>query len=197
MRAHLVLAVLTSLALAGCGSGPDGGSPDIAATTSTSAMDGAVADPNAPVTAEDAAMPRNAQAFVDAVATSDGYELEAAKLAQSMSMNPGIRNYAGMMITAHTASSAELKAVSSRLAQPLIPAPKPDAEMAADIAALKSAGPRFDQVFAQKQVAAHEKVLGLLQGYAAGGDDPALKDFAAKSAEVVTQHLDAARALKP
>ena len=75
-------------------------------------------------------------------------------------------------------------------------APALDAEKQGMLDQLKAAkGADFDAKFAELQATAHQKALTLLQGYASGGDQQALKDFASKTAPVVQQHLDHAKTL--
>jgi putative membrane protein len=143
----------------------------------------------------DASMPMTAQAFADAAAASDTFELESSRLAQKMGKSAAVKDFAAMMIKDHAKSTADLKAAASKASPAVTPAPKMTAEQQSDLDALKAATGNFDQVYAQKQVAAHEKALAMLQGYASGGDAASLKDFASKTAPVVSGHLDKARSL--
>ena len=66
------------------------------------------------------------------------------------------------------------------------------------IAALKNAsGADFDRAFIDQQKQAHQKALDLLRQYQAGGDNQALKDFAAKASTVVQAHLDKLNGMQP
>ena len=141
------------------------------------------------------AMPSGAQAFVDAAAASDSFEIESSKLAQTMGKASGVKAFAAMMVKDHTKSTADLKAAAAK-ANPAAPvAPKLTAEQQADLGALKGAGDNFDKLYAEKQVAGHEKALAMLKAYADNGSDPALKGFAAKAVPVVSGHLDQAKQL--
>ena len=56
-------------------------------------------------------------------------------------------------------------------------------------------GADFDKLYISQQIPAHEAALQLMQGYAATGDNEAVKGFATKTAPVIQHHLDAAKAL--
>lgn len=196
MRAILLIPASAALALAACGSGTTDTAPTDAASD-MSLMDDATAVADAPVTAEDAAAPKGAQAFAESMANGDMFEIESSKLAATMSKNQAVKDFAAMMVKDHTASSARLKAATAGMTPAVTLAPMLDTMQQADLAALKGAGDTFDKLYVEKQVAAHEKALALLTAYASTGDAPALKDFAAKTAPVVEGHLKMVRAMKP
>ena len=69
-------------------------------------------------------------------------------------------------------------------------------EQQANLDKLKAAsGSEFDRMFAEQQVAAHQKALDALRAYSAGGDAQPLREFATKAATVVEGHLEKARGL--
>ncbi|WP_188643730.1 DUF4142 domain-containing protein [Tsuneonella deserti] len=147
-----------------------------------------------PAPTGDAMMPTNAQGFVDQASASDMYEIEAGKLAQQTGKSQAVKDFGAMMVKDHTKSSADLKAAAGK-ADGVTVAPKLTAKQQSGLDALKSAGDNFDATYKQQQVAAHEQALSMLQGYAQGGDNGALKEFAAKTAPVVEGHLAQARKL--
>ena len=57
------------------------------------------------------------------------------------------------------------------------------------ITQLIAAGPNFDRVYLQQQMTAHQQALQMQQGYAAQGDNPALKAAAASAVPVIQGHL--------
>lgn len=138
----------------------------------------------------------NPQGFVDAAAASDMFEIESSKLAQKMAKGAQVKEFAAMMIKDHNKSTADLKAAAGKASPAVTPAPKMTAMQQSDLDALKSATGNFDTLYAQKQVAAHQKTLAMLQGYANSGDVAALKEYASKTAPVVEGHLGQARKLK-
>jgi putative membrane protein len=111
-----------------------------------------------------------------------------------MGTSDKIKAFAAMMIKDHTDSSAKLKeAVAGFSGVTVNPALTPKQQM--DLDALKDAGDQFDALYAQRQVAAHNEALTLLQGYADNGTEQALKTFASGVVPVVQHHLDEAKQL--
>lgn len=187
MKRHLILAAAATAALAACGSSNEETTADTATTA-----DAGMTEPAAPMA--DPAMPTTAQAFVDAAAASDMYEVEAGKLAEQMGKSQSVKDFGAMMVADHTKSSADLKAAAAS-ASGVTVNPALTAKHQADLDALKNAGDNFDATYKQQQVAAHQTALAMLQGYAQNGDNASLKDFAAKTAPVVEGHLGHARDL--
>lgn len=161
-----------------------------AASTSTVATDASGA-------ARGAAMPLTGQAFADAIAASDRFELESARAVQSANRAGATRSFAQMMIRDHQKSSDELRKTTSQVDKvTLDETPAMTAEQQAQLAELKAAAPeQMPAIYARQQVAAHEKTLAMLQTYAQIGDAKPLMDFAGKTAQVVSHHLEEARRL--
>lgn len=193
MKHKLMLVSLPALMLAACGgetvsnnnvtmSGND------ALATDESAMMGNAADNMA--MAPDAATPMNGQQFADTAAASDMFEIESSKLAQEKATTGPVKEFAAMMIKDHTASTAKLKEAAGKAEPAVTPKPTLNAEQTANLEALRGAsGEQFDALYKQQQVMAHQKALAALQGYAASGDVPSLKAFAAGTSKVVEAHF--------
>jgi len=175
-------ALAAALALAGCHK------PTVAADTDTANTAAASATP-----APTAAAVTTAQGFVTGAAISDMYEVAAAKLAQQKSKTPTIKAFAAKMIHDHGASTAALTKI---LAGGGVNATAPtamDERHTGMIDALNQAPPGgFDKAYMDQQVAAHTEAVTLFQGYASGGDNDALKAFAAKVLPTIQAHLDMA-----
>jgi putative membrane protein len=134
--------------------------------------------------------------YAAAVAASDTYEIEAAKLAQKNSKNADIRAYAKMLETDHTKSSADLKTAASEATPPITVTPKMTDDQQDDLKDLGAASTEdFDDVYIDQQIDAHEDALAKLQAYAKDGDVPSLKKHAAATATVIEKHLARAREL--
>lgn len=191
MKYPLLLAAAAALSLAACdtNTAEEAEAEAAAAGGATAEQAGPAADASA-----EGAMANTAQGFVDQAAMSDMYEIEAGKLAQANGASQEVKDFGAMMVAEHTKSSGELKAAAKSAPGATAPA-RLDAKKQADLDALESAGERFDATYKQQQVAAHTATLALLQGYADGGDNEALKAFAQKTAPVVQKHLEAARKL--
>ncbi|MES2987986.1 MAG: DUF4142 domain-containing protein [Pseudomonadota bacterium] len=131
------------------------------------------------------------QAFVNLASASDWYEIEAGKLAKVKATSQALKDFGAMMETAHTESTAKLKAAAATANPAILPDPALDAEQGANLATLRDAtGSDFDNAYKAQQVNAHEKALAAMKEYAAGGAVPQLRAFAAEASKVVQMHLD-------
>lgn len=178
-----------TLALAACGPKTQATTDNI--TTATTNTDDAV-------TANTAAVAFSpGQAFVNAAAASDSFEIATSTLAAASSQSAAIRKFAAKMIEAHTQSTGALKTAAASASPALTPDATLSAEQQAALDALKAkSGKEFDTAYAAAQVDGHEKTLAKLKDYAATGDVPALKAFAAGLVPTVTAHLNMAKGLK-
>jgi putative membrane protein len=185
MTKHILFAAAgaLALALAGCGDAEE-----------EATADGAAADRMSVATEDTVAQPGTAQHFVDAVAASDAYEIEAARLAQENATSEEVTSFAEMMIEDHTSSTSSLREAAAQASGVTLD-PRMTSTQEQDIQALRDAGDDFDSVYAQQQVAAHEAALSLLRDYTASGDVEALRSFSRDSAGMVQDHLDQAREL--
>jgi len=180
-----------ALAIGACRQSADPAANDEAATDNGALVNNAAAD-----TSDPAAAPMAAADFASTVAASDLYEIESGRLAATKASGQGIRSFGQMLVADHQKSTADLKAAAGQSSPPIEVAPKLTAEQQAQIDQLKVAsGPEFDRQFIQQQVAAHEKALAAVQGYAANGENQALKGFATKASTVIQAHLDQLRGL--
>jgi putative membrane protein len=144
-----------------------------------------------------AATTTTAGGFVTAAATSDMYEIQAAKLAEQKSADPAVKKFAARMIHDHTASSDKLKAL---LAKGGINATLPtdlDERRKGLLDNLSKAGPAdFDKMYIHQQVDAHDEAVTLLKGFIDHGDNDALKGFATSILPTVQEHLAMAKQLQ-
>lgn len=185
MKTHLLI-VASALALAACGQGTNTTNATVPADETAMTNDTLATDNGMPADNGMAATPMMAQDFANAAASTDAFEIAEAKLALSTSKTPGIKDFANQMIKDHTDSTAKLKAAAGTMT----PDPTLSAEQQADMATLKAASAdAFDSTYKTQQLAAHQKALGVMQGYAATGDNADLKAFAAATATVVQGHL--------
>lgn len=176
-------AAVAALALAACGQKAETDTAVVPAETAV--VPAADVAPAAETTA---------QGFVEKAAASDMFEVEAGKLAQTKATNAEVKAFAEMMVKDHTKSTADLKKAIADSGQTITPPAAMPADMQAKLDAL-NASTTFDKDYMTGQVEAHQNTLTLLQGYAAAGDTPAIKTFAAATAPVVQGHLERARTL--
>lgn len=133
--------------------------------------------------------------FLEQAAESDMYEIAASRLALGKSKSADIKDYAGQMIEAHEATSAELKTLvaAGKLAAPPSTLDAKRRRMIDDLA--KADGEKFDKLYLDQQTGAHREALGLMNSYAANGDEDALKRFADATKPKIQHHLDMASTL--
>ena len=135
--------------------------------------------------------------FVNAAATSDMYEVEAGKIAESRGQAKAVRDLAAKMVKAHTQSTDKLKGVLADNAIAVtLPAHVDDRRqgMLDDLRGAKDED--FDHRYLAQQEAAHKEAQILLKGYADTGDNAALKTFAAEIRPIVNDHLAMIQALE-
>jgi putative membrane protein len=126
---------------------------------------------------------------------SDLFEIQSSQAVLPKTSDADVRKFTQMMLRDHTKSTQDLKA-AAQTGGVSMPAPVLDRDTAAKVEALREApAGQVDSLYLRDQVAAHEHALALHQGYAERGDNPALKQAAAKIAPVVQAHLDQARSL--
>jgi putative membrane protein len=132
--------------------------------------------------------------FVKEAAISDMTEIAASKLGQERG-NSEEKMFSAQMITDHTKTSSELKALVADGVKADIPAGLDDASQK-KIAKLNDAKHDvFSSDFDSMQVSAHKDAVSLFERYAKSGDDPKLKDWAGKTLPHLQHHLEMAQAL--
>jgi putative membrane protein len=131
--------------------------------------------------------------FVKEGAMSDMLEIESSKIAQQKG-NAQEKKFAEQMITDHTKTSSELKSmVSSSNLKADIPTAL-DSSSQSKLDKLRDAKPEnFASQYDPMQVSAHKEAVSLFQRYGKGGDDPKIKDWAAKTLPNLQHHLEVAQ----
>lgn len=139
----------------------------------------------------------SAQDFVNRAAKSDAFEIAAARLAATNAASAEVKAFAAQMITAHTESTAKIKAAAGKASPSIVPDAALTREQTKDLEELRAkTGAAFDDEYMDGQVEAHEDALALMRSYATGGKDAALKGAAGEIAQVVEGHLKMARELE-
>lgn len=194
--AGILSIVALAAALTACGS--KNGNKTAAATDNMAADNVNMADANLSAPEPPAAaVPLTGQEFADAAAASDTFEIDSSRLALEKSQSADVKKFAQAMIEAHTASTAKLKAAGTKALPAIRPATLLPDDLQTRLDALKpQSGTTFDQAYMADQIAGHEATLSALQDYAASGEVPSLKSFAAEMVPIVTSHLERARAVK-
>lgn len=140
--------------------------------------------------------PLMAPGYLSQAGSADQFEIQSGQLALQASQNPGVRNFANMIIADHQRSTQMLMAAAQSANVPAPPpALLPPQQAMLDQLRAAGSGPAFDQSFQQAQVMAHQQALQLHQNYAAQGDVPALRTAAGQIVPVVQMHLQQVQAL--
>lgn len=141
-------------------------------------------------------MTSTTQGFVTAAAISDMYEVAAAKVALQRSSNSAVKEFATMMVDAHTASTAKLKGIIASDNIKVTPPAHVDSRRQGMLDNLRGAGAAdFDHRYITQQVAAHKEADILMRGYAKDGDNMSIQSFAAETDKHVKMHLAHAQKL--
>lgn len=185
----LIIAAAASLAVvsAGCKKQPDASEVD--AANQLNDTGDANASATVPVTALGSAD------FANAIAGGGRFEIESADLAASRATSGDVKELAAMIAADHKKAGEDLKAAAGASTPSFTPLASLNAKQKADLEALKGAGSNFDSLYVTQQIAAHQEAIAILQGYAANGSSPQLKDFAAKVLPTVQGHLERLNAL--
>jgi putative membrane protein len=133
--------------------------------------------------------------FVHAAALGGMAEVELGKLAEQMSQNDAVKEFARRMVDDHSKANDRLIGLAK---EDGIAVPKEvDEEHKAMRQRLTTAnGAEFDLAYLQGQVIEHQKTVQLLEYEIGSGQDTDLKNFAAEILPIVLQHLRAAQALQ-
>jgi putative membrane protein len=141
-----------------------------------------------------AEMTTTTKGFVTAAATTDMYEVEAAKIASMRSHDAMVKKFAKNMISAHTKTTAELKGILVDEKLAVVPPSTLDTRRQTMIDNLRGAKDAdFDERYIDQQVDAHEEALILMRGYHNSGDNASLKKFAGNVENAVKLHLSMAK----
>lgn len=133
---------------------------------------------------------QSAAAYVPRAQIADLFEVEAGKVAMERAQKKDVKEFAKTMVDERARATTRFNAAVQKAGL----APKPaglDTDHLNQLEALKTAsGSAFDRLYVTSQVEAHEKALRLHQGYAAGGDNSALKAAAQEAVPVIQKHLE-------
>ncbi len=135
-------------------------------------------------------------------ATANSGEIQEAKLARQKATNPAVKKFATLMITDHTKMLADVKALETKLAITPDTTKNDVSDLAkganTDIKDLsnKKVGKDWDEVYMEKQIDTHQKVLDKLNDASKSAKAPELKSALDASIAKVQDHLTQAKAIK-
>ncbi|QTL04218.1 DUF4142 domain-containing protein [Aquabacter sp. L1I39] len=123
-------------------------------------------------------------------AAANGFEIASSKLALEKSKNPAIRAFAQHMITDHTRIGEAFVAALGKANTGITPAPglTPDLDKIMSDLSAKS-GAAFDAAYVAAQTQGHMDAVGLFGGYAKGGSNAVMREFAIETLPTIKMHL--------
>jgi putative membrane protein len=128
--------------------------------------------------------------FVTEAAGSDMFEIASSKLALERSQDPMTKTFAQQMITDHTKTSEELKAlVSSGKVKAAIPTAMSSSQQSMLDDLTKAQGDDFAKLYHSDQEDVHKDAVDLFKRYGDEGENAELKAWAAKTRPALEQHL--------
>ena len=134
--------------------------------------------------------------FVQKVATSDMYEVQAGKIAAEKGQSDAVKQFGQQMVDAHTKTTEELTSIVKAKNLKVDLPSNLDAKHQKLIDDLNSVSAQeFDKTYAKQQVDAHQEAANLFKKYASQGDDADVKQFAQKTLPTIEHHLEEAKKL--
>ena len=135
--------------------------------------------------------------FVRKVAVSDMFEIQSSQLALKKDPDSDTKPFAERMVKDHEQTTKELKELVQTGKVKEQPPTALDDEHKRKLDDLaKLSGKDFDSSYDQTQKQAHQEAVALFQAYAQNGDNPDLKQWAAKTLPHLREHLGMAEKLK-
>ena len=133
-------------------------------------------------------------AFISGLTLSDMYQIQAGKIAETKGQSQGVKDFGKMMVTDHTAMSAQMKHVFAATGTAIPTELGPRGKRMID--ALNAAAPAdFDKLYLEQQQTAQAAELTLLSAYAEGGESTDIRPAAARNVPMVKAHLDTVHTL--
>ncbi len=127
------------------------------------------------------------QAFITSAAASDAFEIQAGQLALTKGRSARVKQYANMMVSAHTQTTQQLTQIAQGHDFTPVATLAPDQQKMLD--ALQKARPTaFDRDYLRDNVVSHRAAIKLYQDEIANGMDPDLKQFATATLPTIQQH---------
>lgn len=133
--------------------------------------------------------------YVATAGASDLYEITSSRVVLETTQDPKVREFAQMMVTHHTKSTADVKAAAARSRVRAAP-PKLNPlqqELVTELRAENDVA--RDAAYVAQQKASHGQALNVQKAYAMEGTAPGLKSVAGAIVPVVEQHLTMLKAM--
>lgn len=135
------------------------------------------------------------QSFMEQAAASDMFEIQTGNMAAQKGTLADVKTFGQMLVTDHTKSSNEMKALATQK-NVTLPTALPQEKMAKVTALQALTGAAFDKQFSQMQVEAHEEAIDLYEDADNDITDPQVQAFIDKTLPALRMHLTGAQKLK-
>jgi putative membrane protein len=127
------------------------------------------------------------QAFAEMAGSSNRFEIQSSELALERAENEDVRAFAELMIQDHTRAGEQMMAAAE--ADGVTPPTAMIEKHQTQFDQLQAAeGAAFDQAYLAAQAGAHDEAVALFDGYAAQGEEGALREFAAQTLPTLQEH---------
>jgi putative membrane protein len=123
-------------------------------------------------------------------------EIGLSQIASQKATSDDVKNFAGTMITDHTAANQKLATIAQGKGIAVSTEPM-KAQAAAANSLKQSQGTQFDAKYISLMKKDHAKAIELFKKEADTGQDPELKAFAAETLPTIEHHADMASKLTP
>jgi putative membrane protein len=134
--------------------------------------------------------------FVQKVAMSDRYEVQAGKIAAEKGQSDAVKQFGQQMVDAHTKTTEELTGIVKAKNLKVDLPSNLDAKHQKLLDDLNNVSAQeFDKTYAKQQVDGHQEAANLFKKYASQGDDADVKQFAQKTLPTIEHHLEEAKKL--
>jgi putative membrane protein len=132
--------------------------------------------------------------FLKAATMGGAAEVEFAQLADRMTRNTGIKQFAQRMIQEHQEANKRIATIARNAGLPPMQGLDPDHKAIFDRLS-KLQGAAFDRAYIESQIADHQIMALLLEYEIGSGQDSELKGLAAELLPTILQHLQIADAV--
>lgn len=128
--------------------------------------------------------------FAKTVMSSDQFEIQSSKMAESKAQSADIKSFAADMIKDHTKAESDLKAAVEKSSMTPPAAPELAPKHAATLKQLEAAsGKDFEMLYIDAQAQAHMEAVALFRNYAGSGDDKNVVAFAKTTLPTLEEHM--------
>jgi putative membrane protein len=125
--------------------------------------------------------------FLLNAASSNMLEIKAGQMASQKATNADVRKYAQMMVSHHTKSTQELKAVATPLGVTMPQTMMPVHQALAD-RLMNKTGKDFDEAYMDVMEAAHKMDIAMFEVKSKAAETPTVQQFATKTLPMLRSH---------